>query len=178
MLIEYSTNLVRFYKGVDGLKTGSTDNAGKCIIATINKNGMRLISVILGSSSKDDRNEETIGLFEYGFRNYKIKNVLSSKKVLGKLRIDKTRNKYYNYYLRDDLNLLLDIKKNDIKYSYEIKTYNLSGDVNKGEVVGKLILKYNNKQTPYDLVLNESAVKCKYVRNLFNHYKDIISGKI
>ena len=58
---------------MDGLKTGYTDKAGYCLTGTMKKNDMRLVSVVMGSKTKEDRNEDTIGMMEYGFSVYGIK---------------------------------------------------------------------------------------------------------
>ncbi len=69
-----TNRLVRFYKGATGLKTGSTSKAGFCITATAERDGMTLISVIMGSSSRDARNNSAVSLLNYGFSNYTVFN--------------------------------------------------------------------------------------------------------
>lgn len=65
-----TNRLVRFYKGVTGLKTGSTAKAGFCISATAERDGMSLICVIMGAPSRDVRNAAAVKLLDYGFSNY------------------------------------------------------------------------------------------------------------
>ncbi len=60
------------YPGVDGLKTGSTPEAGYCLTATAERNGMRLISVVFGAEDDDKRFQETIKLLDFGFNNYEL----------------------------------------------------------------------------------------------------------
>ena len=67
-----TNRLVRFYKGATGLKTGSTSKAGFCISATAQRNGMTLICVIMGSSTRDIRNAAAVSLLDYGFANYAL----------------------------------------------------------------------------------------------------------
>ena len=64
--------LVRFYDGTTGLKTGTTDAAGHCLCATATRNGMSLISVIMGCQSSDARFEESKQLLDYGFSSFMI----------------------------------------------------------------------------------------------------------
>ena len=59
MLYSHTIKLVKFYKGVDGLKTGYTKDAGYCLTSTAMKNNMRLITVIMGSETSEIRNKET-----------------------------------------------------------------------------------------------------------------------
>jgi len=67
-----TNRLIRFYPGATGLKTGSTEKAKFCLSATAERNGMTLIAVVMGSPSRDIRNEETKRLLDYGFANYGV----------------------------------------------------------------------------------------------------------
>lgn len=67
-----TNRLVRFYPGATGLKTGSTSKAKFCISATAKRNGMHLIAVVMGSPTRDIRNEEAKKLLDYGFANYAL----------------------------------------------------------------------------------------------------------
>jgi D-alanyl-D-alanine carboxypeptidase (penicillin-binding protein 5/6) len=72
---------------VDGLKTGYTEKAGYCLIASAQRDSMRLISVVLGTNSKIKRATESQKLLDYGFRFfethelYKAKEILSAEKI-------------------------------------------------------------------------------------------------
>ncbi len=82
-----TNRLIRFYKGANGLKTGSTSKAGFCISATAERNGMQLIAVVMGSPTRDSRNETAKALLDYGFAGYRYYNSepkeVSQIKVLG-----------------------------------------------------------------------------------------------
>ena len=67
-----TNRLVRFYKGCNGLKTGSTQKAGFCISVTAERDGMTLICVIMGAESRDIRNQVATKLLDWGFANYGI----------------------------------------------------------------------------------------------------------
>lgn len=67
-----TNRLIRFYKGATGLKTGSTSKAGFCISATAERDGMHLVAVIMGSETRDARNEAAKALLDYGFANYSL----------------------------------------------------------------------------------------------------------
>ncbi len=67
-----TNRLVRFYKGATGLKTGSTSKAGFCISATAKRDGMHLIAVIMGASTRDIRNAEATKLLDWGFANFSL----------------------------------------------------------------------------------------------------------
>lgn len=65
-----TNRLIRFYDGATGLKTGSTAKAKFCISATAEKNGLSLVAVIMGSSTRDARNELAKNLLDFGFANF------------------------------------------------------------------------------------------------------------
>ncbi len=67
-----TNRLIRFYKGATGLKTGSTARAKFCISATAQRDGLHLIAVIMGSPTRDIRNEAVKSLLDWGFANYGI----------------------------------------------------------------------------------------------------------
>lgn len=67
-----TNRLVRFYKGCTGLKTGSTDEAGCCLSASAERDGMELISVTLGSPNTDERFAAGRKLLDYGFANFEL----------------------------------------------------------------------------------------------------------
>lgn len=72
---------------VDGVKTGHTDSAGYCLVASAERKGMRLISVVLGTKSMKARAEYTQRLLEYGYRHYETRLVYKSGAALEKIRI-------------------------------------------------------------------------------------------
>lgn len=82
-----TNRLIRFYRGANGLKTGSTSKAKFCISATAERDGMTLIAVVMGSPTRDIRNAEASKMLDYGFANYALYRLESEDvgeiKVLG-----------------------------------------------------------------------------------------------
>lgn len=78
-----TNRLVRFFEGCDGYKTGSTDEARYCISATAQKDGMRLIAVLLGTPASQTRFNEARKLLEYGFSTYRLLPVCQAGDALG-----------------------------------------------------------------------------------------------
>lgn len=67
-----TNKLIRSYKGITGLKTGTTSQAGSCITATAERNSLQLVSVILGAPSTDDRFRDAAALLDYGFAGWAV----------------------------------------------------------------------------------------------------------
>ena len=78
-----TNRLVRFYSGCDGMKTGSSPEAKYCICATAQKDGMRLIAVVLGASGSQVRFDEARSMLEYGLSIYKRATVIESGELTG-----------------------------------------------------------------------------------------------
>ena len=79
-----TNRLVRFYPGCDGLKTGSADVSKYCLAATAQKNGLRLIAIVLGTPNSQTRFNEARAMLDYGFAGYKRVTVLKKGDKLGK----------------------------------------------------------------------------------------------
>lgn len=173
-----TNKLVRFYKGIDGLKTGYTDKALYCLTATMKKNNMRLISVVMKSNTKDNRSSDTISLLEYGFSNYGSEIIEDKDKFGGFINIRKSKKRNYKYKLSDDVKIIVDKNVKNVEYTSSIKLNEVSAPLSKNSVVGKYTLKYDNKVYNYDLVLVDDAYKSSFIDVFLNILKDIITGSI
>ena len=67
-----TNKLLKRYEGITGLKTGTTGGAGVCISASAERNGLRLIAVVLGAASSTERFDAATALLDYGFANYEM----------------------------------------------------------------------------------------------------------
>lgn len=73
--INNTNELLGNLNGVDGVKTGFTNNAGRCLVTSISRNGHRIICVVLGADTKKIRTSDSIKLIEYAFANYEYVNI-------------------------------------------------------------------------------------------------------
>ena len=173
-----TNKLIKFYKGIDGLKTGYTDKAGYCLTATMNKNNMRLISVVMKSNTKDNRSSDTIGMMEYGYSMYGSETILNKKDYYGTINIKGSENRNYKYYLDNDIKIIVDKDRKDIKYTTEVKLNDVKAPIEKGSKVGELILKYDNNTYTYDLVIHDEVKKATFLKIFFSNLKDIVTGHV
>lgn len=79
---------------VDGLKTGFTDAAGYCLVASAKRDGMRLIAVVMGEPSESARANNALGLLNYGFRFYKTYKLFDANQPITKRRVIQGQEKY------------------------------------------------------------------------------------
>lgn len=90
-------------KSVDGLKTGHTDEAGYCLVASATRSGMRLISVVMGTSSEEARARESQKLLAYGFRYFETLKPYSAGDVLNEPRLWAGEKEKVKLGIKDDL---------------------------------------------------------------------------
>ncbi len=97
-----TNKLIRYFKGCDGGKTGSTDEAGYCLTATAERGGMRFIAVVLGAKDATLRFNETSKLLTYGFANFENKQIISSGESLIEAEILRSKVKTVPVYAAED----------------------------------------------------------------------------
>lgn len=171
-----TNKLVKFYNGIDGLKTGYTDNALYCLTATMNKNNMRLISVVMGVNTKDNRSSDTVAMMEYGYSMYGSQSIISKSKFEETMIIDNAANREVKYALENDVNLIVDKNTKDIKYNIEKELLNVKAPLKKGDKIGTLYLSYDKNTYEYNLIVKEDVKKASYFKIFGNLFRDITSG--
>lgn len=139
-----TNKLVNTYNGITGLKTGTTSKAGFCVCATAERDGMSLISVVLGADTSEDRFTSASNMLDYGFANYQIivpeidETQISTVKVLN--GIEKSVMPIY-----DETDKIL-VKKGGEDITYEYKTEpSVSAPVKSGDKLGEIIIKSGNE---------------------------------
>ena len=177
--ITNTNKLVKFYKGVDGLKTGYTDNAGSSIAVTAKKDGLRLIAISFGYKDTKTRNSEMIALLDYGFNQYTSKILLSKNKIIKQISLPKADKNRINLYAKEDVNVTNKIGSEEKDYTYYIKLKDVNFPIKKGDTLGTLYLKNNSKIVrEIDLVTNEDIKKAGIFSQYFNVIKNMISGDV
>lgn len=174
-----TNKLVRFYEGVDGLKTGYTSTAKYCLTSTANKNNIRFITVVMGVDTSEHRSSDTTSMLNYGFTNYKLNTVVKSSDIVSSVPVYKGKKKSIFVYPKEDVTDL--IKQNeDKKYSYNIDTYDLKAPVRKGDVVGQLEIVDNSGKVVriVDLVSKSSVEKHNFISMFGEIFKNIINGYV
>lgn len=174
-----TNKLVRYYKGVDGLKTGYTKKAGYCITTTAKKNNMRLITVVMGEPTSSVRNNETTRLLNYGFSNYKMDSILSKKEVVTSKKVLGGIKKKIKIGAKEDIGILNRINSTKRNVNYKLDINELEAPIKKGDVVGNIKVVENNKTIMIvDAVslnnIKKANIFIVYVRNLLNMVKGTI----
>jgi len=86
----YNTNeMLGLYPGADGVKTGYTGQAGRCLVTSATRNGWRIISVVLNCPTKSARTQNSIKILDYAFNNYKMYTLTEAGETVGYLPVNK-----------------------------------------------------------------------------------------
>lgn len=174
-----TNRLVRFKEGVDGLKTGFTDEAGYCLTATMKKDGMRLITVVMKEENTNKRSADTTKMLDYGFNVYMVQTILDEKTTIEKREVELGKKLITEIIPKENITIL-NKKSDEIKnITYKTKIGNITAPVKKGDIVGSIDILEDNKiiSTVYATVkedIEKASIITIYLRNI----KDIISGNL
>lgn len=173
-----TNKLIKYYTGLDGLKTGFTKTAGYCLTSTAKRNDMRLISVVMKEPSSQVRNSETISLLNYGFSNYKIKTILKKDQNLGTIEVQNGKKELADITILEDATNLESINDNK-EYSFNIVTDKVKAPLKKGDKVGTLELTEQGTIIKrLNITVKENIPKANIWDLYKRNFKSIIIGSI
>ena len=163
---QYSRNkLLYLDDSVDGIKTGFTKKAGYCLATSAKRGSRRLISVVLGAKSPDQRTKVSKSLLEYGFRFYETHKLFESNQELIQARVFNGDKNKISLGVIDDTYISVPRRQiKNIKKKFVIDR-NLSAPVNQNEAVGYMIVELEGKIiTTYKLFAMESIKEGSFYR--------------
>ena len=123
---------------VDGVKTGHTESAGYCLISSAKRNDMRLIAVVAGSPSENERLISSQRLLEYGFRFFATQKLISKDSEITTAKV--WGGKMDEVALGTKEDILLTLPRSDfknIKANYNFKN-NIQAPISNGDVIGDI----------------------------------------
>lgn len=156
-------------ESVDGVKTGFTDDAGYCLVASALRENMRLISVVLGAKSANARANENQSLLNYGFRFFEAHRLYQGKTALSEARVWKGAEQKLQLGLIEDLYVTIPRRHyNDLKAEINIDK-KITAPVNEGDKFGAVVVKLKNESiVSRDLVALKSIEQGNIVRRLYD----------
>ncbi|MGG3139079.1 D-alanyl-D-alanine carboxypeptidase DacF [Bacillus subtilis] len=151
-----TNRLIKFYPGVDGVKTGYTGEAKYCLTASAKKGNMRAIAVVFGASTPKERNAQVTKMLDFAFSQYETHPLYKRNETVAKVKVKKGKQKLIELTTSEPISILT--KKgedmNDVKKEIKMKD-NISAPIQKGQELGTLVLKKDGE------VLAESPVAAK-----------------
>jgi D-alanyl-D-alanine carboxypeptidase (penicillin-binding protein 5/6) len=125
---------------VDGIKTGFTDDAGYCMVASAKREDMRLISVVMGTASANARANESQSLINYGFRFFETHRLYESGKALTEAKVRKGEISKLQVGLAEDFYVTAPRKHfSELKAETQLDKA-IVAPINKGDAVGNLVV--------------------------------------
>ncbi|WP_413380300.1 D-alanyl-D-alanine carboxypeptidase family protein [Alkalihalobacillus sp. 1P02AB] len=148
-----TNKLVKFYPGVDGLKTGFTREAMYCLTATAEKNGMRVITIIMGAPTPKERNAQITAMLDYSFSQYMTHPMYERDYLIEEISVIKGDKKKVPVLTSESISLLTKKGENidDVVERIEWKE-DVRAPIQKGDTLGTLFLEKDGK------VLSESPL--------------------
>lgn len=154
---------------VDGVKTGHTDEAGYCLVASALRNGMRLISVVMGTESENARANENQTLLNYGFRFFESHRLYEGKKAIQEQRIWKGETETVPLGLAEDFYVTIPRRRyQDLKATVNINN-EIVAPIKAGEKLGSVTVALNNETlATKNLIALQSIEKGGILRQLYD----------
>ena len=182
--INNTNELLGNVEGVYGVKTGFTNNAGRCLVTSVKRGDMDLIVVVLGADTRKDRAKDSMKLIEYAFKKYRVINV---EEIINKeFELWKQINENRIYIDKGTTNVELELEDIKIKKltgenepEIEINAVsNLVAPVEKEKRIGTLTVKIGNEIIEEIEIKTKNEVNKRGIIEYFNIISKIYSGKI
>ena len=170
-----TNRMVKEYEGANGVKTGSTNEAGFCLSASAKRGNLQLISVIMGCENSKTRFEETKKMLDYGFANYDSITIGKKGNIVGKVKVEKGKKNEIVVKLNKDAYILLPKGAQSNLEKEIVLPDSIAAPVKEGDKIGELIISIDNKAVErIDLVSNETIENA----NIIDLFKLMIKNLI
>ena len=174
-----TNRLVRFKEGVDGLKTGFTDEAGYCLTATMKKDNMRLITVVMKEENTSKRSADTTKMLDYGFNIYMVQTILDEKTTIEKKKVELGKTLITEIVPKENITILNKKSDDQKNITYKTNINKIIAPVKKGDKVGTIdIIEDNNIISTIDATVKEDISKANILTIYLRNLKEIISGNL
>ncbi|CDC43922.1 putative uncharacterized protein [Firmicutes bacterium CAG:449] len=168
-----TNKLLKYYEGMDGLKTGFTSKAGYNLTATAKRNGVRIVSTVMNLDTIAHRSQDTIKLLDYGFSKLKAISLYSKDDVVSTFEIDASLNKYLITSCKQEIKIILNKEddENDILINAVLEK---ETPYIENELVGYLEIKTPSGAIfKYNLYALNSVSKPNFITYLLNILKHL-----
>lgn len=160
------------YNIVDGIKTGFTDDAGKCLLSSAKKDDMRLISAVFKADGDTNLYVDSRTLLDYGFNNFKSEKSIDKSTYTGSKSIWYSKERKLDYVPKYSYYTVINKNEENPTYKTEVKLNDFNLPIKKGDTVGTLEVYKDDEKKP---IANIPLIAQNNVTNLF---KSILNNKI
>lgn len=178
---ENTNPLLKLIKDVDGFKTGYTDKAGYCLISTIkvkedenNKKPFRLIGIVMGTTSEEERRDKSKKLIEYGLENYSYQQILNKDISVKTINIANAKNPNVQVFPQRDL--VMFVNKGQKIQQEIILEENIKAPIKAGTKIGKVVVSnVEDQRHSIDLIIKDNVQKKNLLDILFGYILNLVS---
>lgn len=174
-MVLYNTNKLLFwYEGTDGLKTGTTSEAGRCLAATAERDGLRLVSVVMGGTVKNSHFSESMKLLEYGFGQFEMKKCATAGEILATVDVQKGRQRSVDLTIATPLAAPM-VRGEEAEWKIEVHPdETIFAPLESGQTCGTVSLLINGKEmASVPLVAAQSVEKIRWYQAIGRFCGDI-----
>ena len=177
--ISNTNELLGNLEGINGVKTGFTNNAGRCLVTSVERNDFEIITVVLQADTKKIRTSDSIKLINYVYENYELVNI---KKIIDdkfykwkeinedRIKVNKCKNSNMDLYITRLQNDIIPMKKTD-KDNIDVEINNLfyfEAPVEKDTIIGNLKVNLNGETIDVIEIRNKNYI---LKRNVYDYLK-------
>lgn len=169
-----TNKLLKYYEGMDGLKTGFTQKAGYNLTSTACRNGVRIVSTVMHLDTIAHRSQDTIRLLDYGFSKLKAVSLYSKNEVVSTFEIDATLNRYLNVYTDKEIKIILFKEENQEDLIIDVVLEKINLPYVYSELVGYISIKTpSNSVYKYNLFAGNEIEDINFFTYLLNFMKKL-----
>ena len=172
-----TNKLIKYYNGANGLKTGSTSNAGCCLSATAERDGMELVAVVLGAEDTQTRFASASSLLNYGFSNYSLKKMTEKDEPMGEVRVSKGKAESVTAQASEAYSILVKkSEKNEPEKIVKMKD-SITAPVKQGDKLGEIVYSENGETIKtIDIVAAQDVEKKNFCLVLIDLLYSLVNG--
>jgi len=178
--ISNTNELLGYLEGVNGVKTGYTSKAGRCLVTSCNRNGFEIITVVLGADTRKIRTQDSAKLIEYAYKEYELVDVenLIKTEYENWCNVNERRITVYKgvikrpgIYIEEGRYTLYPLKKDEILEIVSEAELKFEAPLAANTEVGKIFVKVG------DTVIDEISIKTSETvqkKNIFNYFVELM----
>ncbi len=174
-MLLYNTNKLLFwYEGTQGLKTGTTSPAGRCLLSTVVRDDLRLVGVVMGGTVKNSHYSESMKLMNYGFSQYTMAEIIAPNQSLTAVGIAKGKDETVNLMITEAVRLPSSkTAAPNYTVEYEVNS-DLVAPLEQGSKAGEVIVSLNGKELARaDLVTVDAVEKQTFWQAIVRFFKNL-----
>jgi len=170
-------HMINTYDGLDGIKTGRTQEAGYCLAASAERDDFRLISVVMRAENDEERQQLTADLLDYGFNNFTRKTILAADEVIRNISIPESSAGQVSGRPAQDLQLVIPRGDDDLAETQVILPDEYELPLAEGEKIGEVAALLEGEEVNrVDLLAAEDIDRANIFLRIFRNIADFLGG--